>query len=142
MVVTCHDAQMMPNIISRSAESFATGEASVSAVDGTSGVLASAAADVSVVSPAADVATSALVSTPRPGAFFDRVLCDVPCTGDGTARKNAEVFQKWGTATAIGLHPLQIMIGMRGLQVLKEGGLMVYSTCSFNPVESEFPAES
>lgn len=47
-----------------------------------------------------------------------------------------DVFQKWGTAAGLGLHPLQLMIGMRGLQVLKEGGLMVYSTCSFNPVES------
>ena len=32
---------------------------------------------------------------------------------------------------------LQLMIALRGLQLLKVGGYMVYSTCSFNPVESE-----
>ena len=37
----------------------------------------------------------------------------------------------------VALHPLQIQIAMRGVALLKVGGLMVYSTCSFNPVENE-----
>merc|ERR1712196_492589 len=39
--------------------------------------------------------------------------------------------------SGIALHPLQIQIAMRGVSLLKVGGLMVYSTCSFNPVENE-----
>lgn len=68
---------------------------------------------------------------------FDRVLCDVPCTGDGTSRKNPGVWKTWGPQAAMGLHTIQIRIAMRGLEMLKVGGLMVYSTCSLNPVENE-----
>ena len=35
------------------------------------------------------------------------------------------------------LHPLQIQIAMRGLSLLKVGGIMAYSTCTFNPIENE-----
>jgi 16S rRNA C967 or C1407 C5-methylase (RsmB/RsmF family) len=65
--------------------------------------------------------------------FFDRVLCDVPCSGDGTLRKNPAIWDKWSTSGGVTLHPLQLMIAQRGLQLLNEGGLMVYSTCSMSP---------
>ncbi|GME78194.1 unnamed protein product [Ambrosiozyma monospora] len=68
---------------------------------------------------------------------FDRVLCDVPCTGDATMRKNMTVWKDWRVGNAIGLHPLQLNILMRGLQLLKFGGRLVYSTCSMNPMENE-----
>jgi multisite-specific tRNA:(cytosine-C5)-methyltransferase len=68
---------------------------------------------------------------------FDRVLADVPCSGDGTARKNVNVWQKWTPRDGLGLHNLQLRILMRGLQLLKKGGRLVYSTCSMNPVENE-----
>ena len=71
-----------------------------------------------------------------PGCF-DRVLCDVPCSGDGTARKNADMFIRWSPSGALALHPLQIQICMRGLALVKVGGLLVYSTCSLNPIEDE-----
>lgn len=71
------------------------------------------------------------------GEFFDRVLCDVPCSGDGTMRKNPMIWQKWSTSSAYTLHPLQLSIAKRGLQLLKTGGLMVYSTCSMSPYEDE-----
>lgn len=35
---------------------------------------------------------------------FDRVLCDVPCSGDGTMRKNADVWTKWATSNGLYLH--------------------------------------
>lgn len=35
---------------------------------------------------------------------FDRILCDVPCSGDGTMRKNLDVWQKWNAANSPGLH--------------------------------------
>nr|KJB18229.1 hypothetical protein B456_003G041000 [Gossypium raimondii] len=72
-----------------------------------------------------------------PQLLFDRVLCDVPCSGDGTLRKAPDIWRKWNGGMGNGLHCLQIHIAMRGLSLLKVGGRMVYSTCSMNPVENE-----
>ncbi|KAF3828757.1 hypothetical protein GH733_004663 [Mirounga leonina] len=69
--------------------------------------------------------------------FYDRILCDVPCSGDGTMRKNIDVWKKWTTLNSLQLHGLQLRIATRGAEQLVEGGRMVYSTCSLNPVEDE-----
>uniref|UniRef100_A0AAF5D209 tRNA (cytosine(34)-C(5))-methyltransferase n=1 Tax=Strongyloides stercoralis TaxID=6248 RepID=A0AAF5D209_STRER len=69
--------------------------------------------------------------------YFDRILCDVICSGDGTFRKNLGMWKDWSPLKAISLHKLQVSIARRGLELLKEGGLMVYSTCSLNPIEDE-----
>ncbi|KAJ1754524.1 tRNA (cytosine-5-)-methyltransferase ncl1, partial [Coemansia sp. RSA 1591] len=68
---------------------------------------------------------------------FDRILCDVPCSGDGTTRKNVRVWEKWSADDAHALNPLQIKILQRAAYLLKTGGRIVYSTCSLNPVENE-----
>jgi multisite-specific tRNA:(cytosine-C5)-methyltransferase len=68
---------------------------------------------------------------------FDRILADVPCSGDGTMRKNANLWNDWQSGSALGLHITQIRILVRALQILKVGGRVVYSTCSMNPVENE-----
>jgi len=68
---------------------------------------------------------------------FDRILCDVPCTGDGTLRKNADIWPKWNPINSVNLHGIQYRIAKRGLEMLEIGGRMVYSTCSFNPIEDE-----
>ena len=68
---------------------------------------------------------------------FDRVLADVPCSGDGTLRKNELIWKNWTSKSAMGLHPLQIRILYRGLQMLAVNGRLVYSTCSLNPLENE-----
>ena len=68
---------------------------------------------------------------------FDRVLCDVPCSGDGTLRKNADIWPKWAASTGTNLHGVQSRILKRGLEQLAVGGRLVYSTCSLNPVEDE-----
>lgn len=68
---------------------------------------------------------------------FDRVLCDAPCTGDGTIRKNIDVWMKWNPANANNFHGIQTRIAKRGLELLAKDGLMVYSTCSLSPMEDE-----
>ena len=71
------------------------------------------------------------------GPTYDRVLCDVPCSGDGTLRKNPDIWTHWQPRFSASLHPLQLSILRRGLALLKPGGLLVYSTCSLSPVEGE-----
>ncbi|KAK9503672.1 hypothetical protein O3M35_010185 [Rhynocoris fuscipes] len=68
---------------------------------------------------------------------YDRILCDVPCTGDGTLRKNPDIWQKWNAANGSNLHGVQFRILKRGVELLNIGGRIVYSTCSLNPVENE-----
>lgn len=73
----------------------------------------------------------------QPTNVFDRVLCDVPCSGDGTLRKNQALWKEWHIGQGLTLHPIQLALALRGAALLKIGGVMVYSTCSFNPVENE-----
>ncbi|KAL1526126.1 hypothetical protein AB1Y20_014854 [Prymnesium parvum] len=68
---------------------------------------------------------------------FDRVLCDVPCSGDGTLRKAPAIWRRWTPGPANMLHKLQLQIATKGARLLKVGGRLVYSTCSLNPIENE-----
>ena len=68
---------------------------------------------------------------------FDRILADVPCSGDGTCRKNINIWKDWHPGNGLGLFSTQVKILFRALQMLKVGGRVVYSTCSMNPVENE-----
>ncbi|KAA8492745.1 tRNA (cytosine(34)-C(5))-methyltransferase [Porphyridium purpureum] len=74
-----------------------------------------------------------------PGApgTFDRVLADVPCSGDGTIRKQPDIWRSFHPRNGRDLHPVQVQIAKRGIELLKPGGIMVYSTCSMNPIENE-----
>uniref|UniRef100_A0A6B2KZ76 SAM-dependent MTase RsmB/NOP-type domain-containing protein n=1 Tax=Arcella intermedia TaxID=1963864 RepID=A0A6B2KZ76_9EUKA len=69
--------------------------------------------------------------------YFDRILCDVPCSGDGTLRKSPQLTATWSLRSGLGIHPYQIAIAERAVKLLAVGGQMVYSTCSFNPIENE-----
>ena len=68
---------------------------------------------------------------------FDRVLCDVPCSGDGTLRKAPAIWRQWTVGSGNALHRLQLQIACKGARLLAVGGTLVYSTCSLNPVENE-----
>lgn len=69
--------------------------------------------------------------------LFDRILCDVICSGDGTLRKNPELWKNWTPTRALHIHKVQQNIARRCLELLEVGGLMAYSTCSLNPIEDE-----
>ncbi|KAJ7749258.1 cytosine-5--methyltransferase [Mycena maculata] len=69
--------------------------------------------------------------------LFDRILADVPCSGDGTLRKNVGIWAGWQAGEGNGLHGLQLRILQRAMKLLAPGGRIVYSTCSMNPVENE-----
>lgn len=68
---------------------------------------------------------------------FDRILADVPCSGDAVMRKLPHKWKKWSPKDGLSLHKLQISILKRGILLLKDDGLLVYSTCSLNPIENE-----
>ena len=68
---------------------------------------------------------------------FHRILCDVPCSGDGTLRKSPDLWKKWTPASGVELHSLQLAIATHAARLLKVGGRLVYSTCSLNPLENE-----
>lgn len=67
--------------------------------------------------------------------YFDKVLADVPCTGDGAIRKLPMKWAKWTGKDGLTLHHLQLQILIRAIQLAKPGGLVMYSTCSINPIE-------
>jgi len=68
---------------------------------------------------------------------FHRILVDAPCSGDGTGRKNQDVLASWSATRGLGNFARQLAILRRALEILREGGRCVYSTCSPNPVECE-----
>ncbi|KAF8634819.1 hypothetical protein AX17_004071 [Amanita inopinata Kibby_2008] len=90
-----------------------------------------------------DASNYPVIKVPVPGRkkleqlLFDRILCDVPCSGDGTMRKNIGIWKSWQPGDANGLHNLQVRILQRAMKLLQAGGRIVYSTCSLNPVENE-----
>mmetsp|Transcript_1037 Transcript_1037/g.1888 ORF Transcript_1037/g.1888 Transcript_1037/m.1888 type:complete len:466 (+) Transcript_1037:576-1973(+) len=68
---------------------------------------------------------------------FDRVMCDVPCSSDAAIRKLPQKWLNWDTKDSIELHPIQLKILQTGLELLKVGGKIAFSTCSLNPIEDE-----
>lgn len=76
-------------------------------------------------------------ASPYPEGVYDRIICDVPCSGDGTLRKDTKVWKVWHPGYGLALHPIQLQIALRGASLLRIGGMMTFSTCSFNPIEDE-----
>ena len=68
---------------------------------------------------------------------FDRIVCDVPCSSDAAIRKIPTKWAKWHTKDSQSLHPLQIQLLEKGIELLKVGGKITYSTCSLNIIENE-----
>jgi 16S rRNA C967 or C1407 C5-methylase (RsmB/RsmF family) len=68
---------------------------------------------------------------------FDRIVADVPCSGDGTIRKFPHIWRLFRPRMSLELHMVQLQIAIASVLLLKPGGRMVYSTCSINPLEDE-----
>jgi 16S rRNA C967 or C1407 C5-methylase (RsmB/RsmF family) len=89
------------------------------------------------VSSSSNKQSSSPASSRTEPLLFDVVLCDVPCSGDGTIRKDKHILPRWTPAIGNELHSTQLALLSRALQLLKPGGMVCYSTCSMNPVENE-----
>ena len=71
------------------------------------------------------------------GLQFDKIICDVPCSGDGILRRSPQGWASYDAAAGVELHGVQASILERALDLLVVGGRLVYSTCSQNPLENE-----
>lgn len=72
----------------------------------------------------------------RLSGFFDRVLVDAPCSGEGMFRKN-DAHSHWSVEHVKSCAERQLNILRSAQAALKPGGVMVYSTCTFSPEENE-----
>ena len=68
---------------------------------------------------------------------FDRVLIDAPCSNVGMIRKNYRYLKMWSLKEVYSLSRLQKDLILAGYRALKPGGVMVYSTCTLDPLENE-----
>ena len=68
---------------------------------------------------------------------FDRTLVDVPCSCEGTIRKNPDAVENWSMDHIEGIAGVQKGILQRSLEITRPGGTVVYSTCTFAPEENE-----
>jgi len=74
--------------------------------------------------------------------FFDRVLIDAPCSGEGMFRKEEAAVTDWSQETVEMCARRQREILHSGARLLKPGGRLVYSTCTFAPEENEQAIET
>ncbi|HGY10675.1 MAG TPA: rRNA methyltransferase [Oceanithermus profundus] len=87
--------------------------------------------------------TQAVVQAPlarladRWGAFFDRVLLDAPCSGEGMFRKEPAAAARWGPAAPARAAAVQRRLLAAAARLVRPGGALVYSTCTFSPEENE-----
>ena len=70
-------------------------------------------------------------------SFFDRVLIDAPCSGEGMFRKEEAAVTDWSQETVEMCANRQAEILHSGAQLVRPGGRLVYSTCTFAPEENE-----
>ncbi len=69
--------------------------------------------------------------------FFDRVLIDAPCSGEGMFRKEEAAVTDWSQETVQMCAQRQTEILDVGAKLVRPGGRLVYSTCTFAPEENE-----
>lgn len=70
-------------------------------------------------------------------AYFDAVLCDAPCSGEGMFRRDPDAREEWQPGAPAGCAKRQAEILDRAAELLRPGGRLIYSTCTFNRSENE-----
>lgn len=70
-------------------------------------------------------------------AFFDKILVDAPCSGEGMFRKNERATKSWNNYNSITCGAMQKEILEQAALMLRPGGQILYSTCTFAPEENE-----
>lgn len=68
---------------------------------------------------------------------FDVIVADVPCSGEGMFRKDPQAISEWSEQNVVNCRQLQRSIIADIWENLKPGGLLIYSTCTFNALENE-----
>lgn len=88
--------------------------------------------------------TNAIVTNHSPNqlaqhlpGYFDKVLVDAPCSGEGMFRKDNPAISEWTPQTPLTCQARQKEILPEALRLLKPGGQLIYSTCTFAPEENE-----
>ncbi len=88
--------------------------------------------------------SNALVTNEHPqtlakkyAGYFDRVLIDAPCSGEGMFRKEEAAITDWSPETVLMCARRQAEILESGAALVRPGGRLVYSTCTFAPEENE-----
>lgn len=71
------------------------------------------------------------------GNIFDVVICDAPCSGEGMFRKDADSISEWSIANVNTCWQRQRDIVSNIWHTIKTGGLLIYSTCTYNHYEDE-----
>lgn len=70
-------------------------------------------------------------------SFFDKILVDAPCSGEGMFRKDETAISEWSPEQVTLCAERQLSILEQAVQMLKPGGIFVYSTCTFSEEENE-----
>lgn len=88
--------------------------------------------------------TNAIVTSARPDAlclqlpeFFDKVIVDAPCSGEGMFRKEAAALENWSVENVLSCAERQKKIIDCAAECVKPGGKLVYSTCTYAFEENE-----
>lgn len=71
------------------------------------------------------------------GERFDLVAVDAPCSGEGMMRKDPDAVRQWSPGLVAQCASLQREILADAVRLIKPGGIMIYSTCTFNRTENE-----
>ena len=69
--------------------------------------------------------------------YFDKVIIDAPCSGQGMFRKDEVAISDWSYAKVLECQSIQREIIRDGYEMLNNGGILVYSTCTFAKEENE-----
>jgi len=111
LMITNHYGEQFPAISSAALDSAAAAVAATARGEGGSSDQAAAAAAAAAAAHSSNKSVDIML--------FDRILCDVPCSGDGTMRKAPDIWRRWSVHNGNGLHCMQLKIALQAVRLLK-----------------------